>query len=336
MEATASTASALEPAFARCVEAIGKAHRILIAMHEFPDGDALGSALALALAFRELGKEPLVYSPQGAPPNLRFLPLADQIVRTVSKEARFDLCFSCDAGDPNRLGPDLPDAGRRGELIVIDHHPRTRPLGAINLIDPQAAAVGVLVHRLFKLLGHPMSRDIATCLWVSIVSDTGSFRHSNTNLECMDLAQVLVARGVRPGEISSRMYESQPLERVRLLAEVLRTLTLAYGGRVAWVTAAREVFERVGTQDETADGFISYPRSIQGVEVALLFREEASGRSRVSFRSRGRVDVGTIASRFGGGGHHNASGASIEGHLDEVRAIVLREVEKALDRLGPA
>jgi phosphoesterase RecJ-like protein len=181
-------------------------------------------------------------------------------------------------------------------------------------------------------MGHPVSRDMAACLWVSIASDTGNFRHSNTNAECLRIAWALVERGVRPGEISSRMYESQPLSRVRLLAEVLKTLCVSSDGRVAWVIASREVYQAAGTAEETADGFISFPRSIEGVEVALLFREEAPQRFRVSFRSRGRVDVGAIATRFGGGGHHNASGCSVPGTLEEVRAIILREVQRGMER----
>ena len=328
LDAAGERGAALE----KCLAALQRGRHVLITMHEFPDGDALGSALALALALRELGREVTVYSPQGAPHNLRFLPGACEIVRTLSKDCRFDLCVACDAGDDSRLGPDLPERERRGEMVNIDHHPRSRAFGDANLVDSQAAAVGVLIWRLLSAMGHPVSRDIATCLWVSIASDTGNFRHSNTNAECMRIAWELMERGVKPGEISGRMYESQPLSRVRLLAEVLRTLCVSADGRVAWVVASREVFEAAGTAEETADGFISYPRSIEGVEVALLFREEAATRFRVSFRSRGRVDVGAIATRFGGGGHHNASGCSVPGSLDEVRAVVLREVQRGMER----
>ncbi len=326
---------AIETAMAQCLAAFERGQRFLLTMHEFPDGDALGSALALAQALRERGKDVTVYSPQGPPQNMRFLFGADTVVRSLASDLRFDVCVACDAGDDTRLGPDLPDRERRGEVLNIDHHPRCTPFGHANLIDPQAAAVGVLVYRLLKAMGHPISRDIATCLWVSIATDTGNFRHSNTNPECMRIAFEMVETGVRPGEVSSRMYESQPLSRVRLLAEVLRTLSLSADGRVAWVVANREVFEKAGTSEETADGFISYPRSIAGVEVALLFREESPLRFRVSFRSRGKVDVGAIATRFGGGGHHNASGCSVPGPFVDVRSVVLREVERALARARP-
>lgn len=337
MEASAKTA--MEPAdrgalaLAQCVDALARGQRFLVCMHEFPDGDALGSALALAMALTERGKDVVVYSPQGAPQNLRFLPWADRIVRTLGKEEKFDVTVACDAGDDTRLGPDLPAPERRGVVVNLDHHPRGRAFGDANLVDSGAAAVGVLVHRILSAMGHPVSRDIAVCLWVSIATDTGNFRHSNTNAECMRLACALVERGVQPGEISSRMYECQPLSRVRLLAEVLKTLTVTPDGKVAWVVASRGVFEIAGTAEETADGFINYPRSIEGVEVALLFREEAPTRFRVSFRSRGKVDVGTIATRFGGGGHHNASGCSVPGRLEDVKGVVLREVQRSLAKL---
>ncbi len=300
-------------------------------MHEYPDGDALGSALALALLLESRGAVATVYSPQGAPANLRFLPGADAIARSLGPEATFDLCIACDAGDPGRLGRDLPERERRGLTLNLDHHPGAQSFGDVNLLDPRASAVGVLVYRAMAALRAPLTPPIATCLWVSLVSDTGSFKHSSTNAECLRIAHALVEAGARPGDISSRMFESQPLARVSLLAEVLRTLTRSPCGRIAWLTAAREAFARVGTSEETADGFISYPRSIEGVEVALLFRQEAKGGARVSFRSRGAVDVGAIAERLGGGGHHNASGCFVPGALDEVRARVLREVQRALD-----
>lgn len=319
----------------QCVAALEKARRILICMHEFPDGDALGSALSLCLALTEQGKEVVVYSPQGAPANLRFLPRSDAIVKALGKDERFDASIACDAGDDARLGPDWPDEARRGTVLNLDHHPRGKRFGHANLVDSGAASVGVLVWRILKAMGHPVSREMAVCLWVSVASDTGNFRHSNTNAECMRIACELVEKGVRPGEISSRMYESQPLSRVRLLAEVLKTLALSKDGRIAWVVATKDVFDVAGTTEETADGFINYPRQIEGVEVALLFREEGPLRFRVSFRSRGRVDVGTIATRFGGGGHHNASGCSVPGPFEDVKGVVLREVQRSLSRLGP-
>ena len=279
---------------------------------------------------------PATVTPRSAAVTLELVPKADTIVRTVGKEERFDVCIACDAGDDTRLGPDLPDRERRGQMVNIDHHPRSKAFGDANLVDSHAAAVGVLIWRLLKAMGHQVNRDMAVCLWASIATDTGNFRHSNTNAECMRIAWELVERGVKPGDISSRMYESQPLSRVRLLAEVLKTLELSSDGRIAWVVARREIYESSGTGEETGEGFISYPRSIAGVEVAVLFREEAPVRFRVSFRSRGRVDVGAIATRFGGGGHHNASGCSVPGTLEDVRGVVLREVQRSLERARPA
>jgi phosphoesterase RecJ-like protein len=320
-----------EGELARCVAALARTTRPLIAMHEFPDGDALGSALALGLLLEARGARVTVYSPQGAPPNLRFLPGAERIVRSIPEAARFDLCIACDAGDPSRLGTDLPPPERRGPTVNLDHHAGVPRFGEVNLVDGQASSTGVLVYRVMKRMGASLTEPVATCLWVSLVSDTGSFRYSNTNAECLRIAHELVEAGVRPGEISSRLFESQPLDRVRLLAEVLRTLSLSPCRRIAWLTAHSEAFALAGTTEETVDGFVAYPRSIEGVEVALLFRQEAGG-ARVSLRSRGAVDVGAIALGFGGGGHHNASGCFVEGGLGEVRAKVLREVERALVR----
>jgi phosphoesterase RecJ-like protein len=316
----------------RCVRALERGRRFLVTMHQEPDGDALGSSLALSLLLREQGREALVYSHQGVPAPFAFLPGADRVVRGLPRDARFDVTVACDAGSPSRLGPDLPDASRRGVLLNLDHHLTTPHFGDVNLIDVQAASVGVLIYRLAAAMNRDLSRDVATCLWVSLIADTGNFRYSNTDPECLRIAADLVTRGVRPWDVSSRLHNSQPLERVKLLAEVLKTLTVSGSGRIAWVTATQELFDRFGTSEETSEGFIHYPRSIAGVEVAIVFREEPSGKVKLSFRSRGRADVSAVAVRLGGGGHHNASGCTLDGELSEVRAHVVREVERELAR----
>ncbi len=330
MEGTVEAEQAsLERELLRCVDALRSGKRFLIAMHEFPDGDALGSALALNLVLKEMGKEVVVYSPQSPPSSLQFLPDCHRIVSHLDDQMRFEVSIACDSGDELRLGPDFPDRNRRGITLNIDHHPRARWSGDVNLVDPRAAATGALVFRILERMEVTISLEVATCLWVCLVSDTGSFRHSNTNEECMRIAWALVLRGVKPAEIASRMFESQPLSRVRLLSRVLQTLSLNSTGQVAWVVVGREISEK--SNSEETDGFISYPRSIVGVEVAMLLREEGE-RIRVSFRSRGRADVGAVAAHFGGGGHHNAAGCWVNGSFPQVLALVLREVEFALDR----
>ena len=312
------------------VEALRSARRVLLTMHRGPDGDALGSALALACALRELGREIVVYNPDELPYNFRFLAGASQVVKSLAADCAFDVTIATDSGALARLGPDLPPKERRGIFVNLDHHVTTEPFGDLNCVDPEAAAVGVLAYRIIRALGHPISRDATECIYASILADTGSFRYSSTDPESLRIAADLLERGVDPWEMTVRIYEQQPLSRMKLLAEVLATL--AVQDRLATITITNDMIARTGTHLDLTDGFINYARSIDGVEVAAAFREPPAGERawRVSFRSRGRVDVSAIARSFGGGGHRNAAGCAIEGDEAAVRARIASEIEQAL------
>ncbi len=329
------------------IDALKGARRVLCTMHRHPDGDALGSALALAAALRELGREVVVYNPDELPYNYRFLAGADRVVRTLSPDERFDATVATDSGAASRLGPDLPDGARRGVFINLDHHITTEPFGDINYVDPAAAAVGVLVHKIIRGLGHAVSRDSAESIYASILADTGGFRYASTDPESLRCAAELLEAGVDPWEMTVRVYEQQPLARMKLLADVLGTLEVAPGGKLATLTITNEMKRRCGSSDELSDGFINHARSIRGVEVAAQFTEpeENAGSNagsvggmvcdwRVSFRSRGTVDVASIAQKFGGGGHRNAAGCTIRGSEGELRGFIATEIERALETLA--
>ena len=311
------------------IDALRSAGRVLITMHRGPDGDALGSALALACALRDLGREVTVYNPDELPYNFRFLPGAKGVERSVPADARFDVTVATDAGAFDRLGPDVPDRPRRGLLLNLDHHITTEAFGDVNYVDPHAASVGILAYKIIKGLGAPLSRDAAECIYASILADTGCFRYSSTDPECLRIAAELLEAGVDPWEMTVRVYEQQPLARMRLLADVLDTLEVH--GRLATITITNAMVTKTGSEIDLTDGFINYARSVDGVEVAASFREPQNGGPwRVSFRSRGRVNVAAIAQKFGGGGHHNAAGCSIEGDEAAVRARIAHEIEEAL------
>lgn len=313
----------------RAVEALRQARRVLCTMHRGPDGDALGSALALACALREMGREVTVYNPDELPYNFRFLPGAGTVVRELPAEAAFDVTVASDSGALDRLGPHLPPGERRGVLVNLDHHITTQPFGDVNYVDPHAAAVGILVYKIVRGLGHPISREVAECIYASILADTGSFRYSSTDPECLRIAAELLECGVDPWEMTVRVYEQQPLARMRLLADVLSTLEVH--GKLATITITNQMVAKSGSATDLTDGFINYARSVDGVEVAASFREPANGGPwYVSFRSRGRVNVAAIAQKFGGGGHHNAAGCSIAGEESTVRARIAHEIEQAL------
>jgi phosphoesterase RecJ-like protein len=311
------------------IDALRSARKVLITMHRGPDGDALGSALALACALRDLGRDVIVYNPDDLPYNFRFLRGAAEVARSLPQDAAFDVTVVADAGAYDRLGPEMPDEDRRGLLLNLDHHITTEPFGDVNYVDPDAASVGILAYKIIKGLGAPLSRDAAECIYASILADTGCFRYSSTDPECLRIAAELVEVGVEPWEMTIRVYEQQPLARMRLLADVLSTLEVH--GKLATITITNAMVAKTGSEMDLTDGFINYARSVDGVEVAASFREpENGGPWRVSFRSRGRVNVAAIAQKFGGGGHHNAAGCCIEGDEAAVRGRIAEEVEEAL------
>ncbi|MFL5413282.1 MAG: DHH family phosphoesterase [Myxococcales bacterium] len=319
----------------RAVAALQSARRVLLTMHRGPDGDALGSALALGAALREMGREVVVYNPDELPYNFRFLPGADGVRRELAPDDAFDVTVATDAGARDRLGPHVPSRPRCGVLLNLDHHLTTEPFGDVNYVDPEAASVGILAYKIIRGLGHPLSRDAAVCIYASILADTGCFRYSSTDPVCLRVAAELLEHGVDPWEMTVRVYEQQPLARMKLLAEVLGTLQLDQSGKLATIIITRDMVARTGTHLDLTDGFINYARAVDGVEVAASFTEPEDGARvwYVSFRSRGNVDVSRIAQRFGGGGHHNAAGCSIEGDAHEVRALIAREVEEALEHV---
>ncbi|MCA1828187.1 MAG: bifunctional oligoribonuclease/PAP phosphatase NrnA [Myxococcales bacterium] len=313
----------------RAIEALRQAGSVLCTMHRGPDGDALGSALALACAMREMGRKVDVYNPDELPYNFRFLPGAAAVLRALPPDSTYDVTIATDAGAFARLGPDVPPVPRRGLLMNLDHHMTTEPFGDVNYVDPHAASVGILAYKIIRGLGHGVSRDAAECIYASILADTGSFRYSSTDPECFRIAAELLEAGVDPWEMTVRVYEQQPLARMRLLADVLKTLEVH--GKLATITITNEMMARTGSPIDLTDGFINYARSVDGVEVAASFREPSNGGPwRVSFRSRGRVNVAAIAQKFGGGGHHNAAGCSIAGDEAAVRARIADEIEQAL------
>ena len=303
------------------VAAIAAHDSFLITAHENPDGDAVGSSLALGNYLRKLGKDVTVYFCDPLPDLYTFLPMADQAVNTLPSRI-FDVTFILDVGEFRRAGEEMVNFQGIGKIINIDHHLMCDKFGAINLIDPTAAATGALIYRVIKAAGHDLDYDTALCIYTAVITDTGSFRYSNANPEAFAIAGETVACGVNSWFVAEKLYESQPQKRLELLALALSTLTVSPQGDVASVTVTLDMYEKTGTCVELTDGFVNYPRSIRGVEVALFFREIKPGLFKVGFRSKGNVDVSALSAAFGGGGHHNAAGCVIPGILEDVRSKV--------------
>ena len=298
----------------------------LITTHENPDGDAVGSTLALANYLSGLGKKVTLYYRDPLPDLFTFLPMSEEVKTFIPKES-YDICFVLDVGEFKRTGEEINGIGRVGKFINIDHHLECEYFAEINLVDPEASATGALIYRIIKAAGNEIDYPTALCIYTAIITDTGSFRYSNANPEAFAIAGEMVALGVNAWYVAERLYERQPPERLALLALALSTLYVSPHGDWASVTVTLDMYEKSGAKPELTDGFVNYPRSIRGVEVAVFFRELQHGLIKVGFRSKGKVNVSAIALTFNGGGHHNAAGCNISGSLDDVKNIIYAQLE---------
>jgi phosphoesterase RecJ-like protein len=311
------------------IEEITTNKTFLITAHENPDGDAVGSTLALANFLHNLGKDITIYYCDPLPDNYTFLPLADTVLNFIP-DRLYDICFVLDSGELYRAGEALASAKNIGKIINIDHHPDNKNFGVINLLDSKASATGALIYRIIKSAGHYIDYATALCIYTAIITDTGSFRYSNADPEAFHITGEMVALGIDPWFVSERLYESQPRKRLELLALALSTLHVAERGDIASITVTLDMLAKTGATSDLTDGFINYPRSIRGVEVAIFFREIDAGVYKVGFRSKGKVDVSSLAAAFGGGGHHNAAGCKILGTTEETMRKILSYLDRAL------
>ncbi|HBG07209.1 MAG: phosphoesterase [Geobacteraceae bacterium GWC2_58_44] len=319
--------TAIIPEITQILAEIEKSSTFLITSHESPDPDAVGSSLALANYLAARGKDVTVYLCDPVPENCAFLPMADQVFGELP-EKEFDVCFVLDVGEFRRAGKAITASERIGRFINIDHHLGCENFGLHNLIDPRACATAALIYRIIKAAGHEVDYPTALCIYTAILSDTGSFHYSNSDPESFAIAGEMIAKGVNAWDVNENLYESEPLQRIALLALALSDLTVSPGGEYASVTVTLEMYRQTGSTAEDTDRFINYPRSIRGVQVALFFREISEGLFKVGFRSKGKVDVSAVSAHFGGGGHHNAAGCNVKGTLAEVKALVFDRLEK--------
>jgi phosphoesterase RecJ-like protein len=317
-----------------------RAVRPVLAGHVLPDGDSVGSTLALGLMLEQLGKKVRMVSQDPIPPMYRFLPGVEQIRVGTVPDADYDCLVTLDCSSPERLGTDIkPLLSRPGLRVVnIDHHISTGRYGDLNHIDPAAAAVGEIVFDLAEPLGVEISPAVSVCLYVAIATDTGSFRYENTTAGTHRRIARLIEVGLDAAAVNTRIFDEKPLAAIRLLHRVLGTLALSADGRIAWLKLTRAMEAESGEEADVED-LINYARRISGVEVGILFRELPEGQIKVGFRSKRAVDVAALAAVFGGGGHPRAAGCRLAGELAEAERLVLGATEKvvaeALDGRSP-
>jgi phosphoesterase RecJ-like protein len=316
------------------VEFVRRHQRFVLTTHVRPDGDGLGSMLALEDALRRQGKDVRMTVASSFPPRYRFLDPAGRIqhFRLPGDECRHaDAVVVLDTGTWNQLG-DFGTflRGHNAAKAVIDHHMTQDDLAAQRFVDVTAEATGRLIFEAISALGASLSTDAATALFVALAMDTGWFRHANAQAPAFALASELVRAGARPEVLYDKLFESNTLGRLKLTGLVLSRLQVTNGGKVAHTEIRRNDYEATGATPQDSEDLVNYTRSLDGVEVGLLFMEQPRGGVKVSFRSRAVVDVARIAEQFGGGGHRLASGATIDASLDEARARVLQAVSSAL------
>jgi len=301
---------------------------ILISVHKSPDGDALGSQLALMHALEKLGKTVTVHNLDPVPEIYRYLPGSARIKTGSSVAGKYDAFVVLDS-EPSRTG--LFDGKYPADrLINIDHHITNPLLWKLVWLDPEASATGEMVYKLITGLGVTIDRDIALCLYTAIFTDTGSFRYTNTTPASMRIAAELIEAGANPWFVTENVYESYAYRRLKLLGRVLTGMERSEDGRIAWVVVTNELYRQTGATSEDTENFINFVRSVKGVEVAVLFRQTAESQYKISMRSKGRVDLSGLARSLGGGGHKNAAGSVLDGTFEEVRTRVISEVEKAI------
>jgi len=293
--------------------------RVVVASHIHPDGDAIGSTLAMMHILDRLGKRVVAYNRHPVPYNFQFLPGSDRVTDTIPEDFDPEVTILLDCAEASRIGEDFPEHGWGADVAVVDHHKTWDPdFATVYVRDVGAAATGEVLYRILLAANIGLDLDIARPLYCCLMTDTGSFRYSSTSRTTFQIAGELLDAGVDAWDMTSNIYESQPLERVKLLGEVLSTLEISGCGRLAFIRLEREMFDRLGASIELADGFINFGRSIRGVEVATQMTEIEDSAWKISFRSRGNVDVSLLAERFGGGGHRNAAGCMIHGSPEQV------------------
>jgi bifunctional oligoribonuclease and PAP phosphatase NrnA len=301
---------------------IRQRQRFVVTSHARPDGDGIGSALACAEILRRMGKQADVVVHDGVPRIYQSLPFADRVMQAEAAPAHdAAILLECDSIQRTQL-----QGLENSFLINIDHHASGRNFAQVNWIDPNAMATAELVYRMAAVAGVPLDAGIATCLYTALMTDTGSFMFEGTNEQTFALARTLVQAGADPVQCARHIYFGHSTTKLRLLGAALSNLHRE--GPLAWIWVTQEQMLRYGAREEDCEGLVNYVLSIGDVQVAIFFRELANQRYRVSLRSKGEVNVSTVAEHFGGGGHKCASGCSVEGPLSVAVARIVERLRQ--------
>ena len=305
-------------------------NHILVATHTHPDGDAIGSLIAMGLCLDGLNKKTTLYNESPIPAVYRFLPATNRVVRDIKNEP-YDLAVILDCGDLQRIGKAVSTVRQIPVIVNIDHHVTNTRFGRFQLIDTSACATAEIIYRLIKQMNIPFDKAIATSIYTGILTDTGSFRFSNTNQAAFSICQEMVGMGVDPYSIAQQVYGTYSLGRIKLLNLALDSIEISDNGKLSMMTLTQDMFNETHTQAEDVDGLINYAKRIEDVKVAALILQHENSKKKlnafnqfhISLRSNGSVDVAKIAASFGGGGHFSAAGFTVESTLSNIKLQLL-------------
>ncbi|MBN2057305.1 MAG: bifunctional oligoribonuclease/PAP phosphatase NrnA [Candidatus Saganbacteria bacterium] len=309
-------------------KALKSAKIALIVSHVDPDGDSIGSMNAMAFVLSAMGIKVDLYSQDGVPKIYRFLPGSDNVKQRLEQNKRYDLLVAVDASDIKRLGDKLKVDGLARMIINIDHHPDNTQYGDINYVQ-QSSSTAELIYRMLKHFKIKIEEPVAENLYVALITDTGNYRYENTSVDTFIMAEDMLKAGVDTHAISTRIYDTKSIASIRIMAEALATLEISPDRKAAWAVVTQAMMDKAGAKGEDLVGLVDQIRSIDGVEVAVLFRED-QGKVKVNLRSKSRVNVSDIARRFKGGGHYRAAGAVLSDDIQTAKKKVIAEVLKFL------
>jgi len=323
------TIASAEATRAQVADAIRQRQRFVVTSHARPDGDAVGSSLAMAYALRQLGKDVRVVSRDAPPPPLLVFPGVPEIeiVNEIGDAADAVIVMEC--GDVKRPGIEGVESGY---VINIDHHPGNLLYGALNWMDLSAAACGEMVFDLVSELGVPLTYEIALHVYIAILTDTGSFHYSNITPRTFDICRLCMEAGVSPPAVARSIFDANNLGRLKLFGAVLNRMHLDPTGRIATLSVDKQLTHDCGGTYEDTEGLINLPLTVKEILAVVFFKEIGPGDWRVSMRSKGNIDINAIAKEFGGGGHKNASGCSANGDLETLQTIFEQKITTAIER----
>jgi phosphoesterase RecJ-like protein len=318
---------------ARVADEIRRRQRFVLSSHVRPDGDAIGSQLAMAYALWQMGKDVRLVNRDAPPGPLRVFPGVSRIEVANRIDDPGDAVIVMECGDLTRTGVEGFD---RGFVINIDHHLGNANYGAVNWFDASAAACGEMVFDLVKELGVPLTLEIATHVYIEILTDTGSFHYSSISPRTFDICRQCMEAGINPPAIAGAIYDSNNLGRLKLFGAVMSKMELDSSGRVATVYVDQALARDCGGTYEDTEGIVNLPLTVKEIEAVAFFKEAGADDWRVSMRSKGEVDVNAIAKEFGGGGHKNASGCSATGRFEDLKLLFQRKLVEQIEAADKA